>query len=116
VELRDVERDRIHLEVRVVLTNQHDKRTAEIGRSAWPAVVNTLARFEIVEIRVAPNPGGPAATAAVTVLPSSSTTVPSTVEGPPPYASEMDCKEVPGLKKKSLGRFYWNLKWPFWKE
>jgi len=55
-ELRDVERDRICLEVRVVLSNQAEKKTAEIGRSAWSVVVPTLARFEIIEIRVAPPP------------------------------------------------------------
>lgn len=71
-ELKDVERDRICLEVRVVLSNQHERRTAEIGRSAWSVVVNTLARFEIIEIRVATPP---------------KSTSGSIVE-PPPYASE----------------------------
>jgi len=75
-ELRDVERDRICLEVRVVLSNQAEKKTAEIGRSAWSVVVPTLARFEIIEIRVAPPPKSAMAS-------SSSSTE------PPPYASEM---------------------------
>jgi len=73
-EIRDVDRDRICLEVRVVLSNQHEKKTAEIGRSAWSVVVPTLARFEIIEIRVAPAPKP------VTASSSSE---------PPPYASEM---------------------------
>jgi hypothetical protein len=77
-ELKDVERYRIRLEVRVMLSNQPGKRTAEIGRSAWSAVVYTLARFEIVEIRVAPPPMDTAA--------SSSST--SAVVEPPPYPSD----------------------------
>ena len=76
-ELREVDRDRIGLEVRVVLSNQQERKKAEISRSAWSAVVTTLARFEIVEIRV----GLPSNSAAAS---SSSTT--SAVE-PPPYAS-----------------------------
>jgi hypothetical protein len=87
MELRDVDRDRISLEVRVVLSNQHERRTAEIGRSAWPVVVNTLARFEIVEIRVAPSPKATA---------TSSNSTGAVVE-PPPYPSEagwqLDLKE-----------------------
>ena len=35
--------------------NQHEK-TAKISRKAWPVVVARLARFEIVEIRIAPPP------------------------------------------------------------
>ncbi|KAH9988036.1 hypothetical protein BJV77DRAFT_906152, partial [Russula vinacea] len=50
LELKDVERERISLEVHVVLKNQQARRTAEIGRTAWPVVVASLARFEIVEI------------------------------------------------------------------
>jgi hypothetical protein len=77
-ELRDVDRDRICLEVRVVLSNQQERKKAEISRSAWSAVVTTLARFEIVEIRVAlPSDSAPA--------PSSSTT-----SEPPPYNSKTD--------------------------
>lgn len=53
-ELKDVERQRISFEVYVVLKGNSVRRTAEIGRSAWPFVVSSLARFEIVEIRVAP--------------------------------------------------------------
>lgn len=52
-ELRDVERDRICLEVGVVLPDQQ-KKTAQISRSAWSALVPSLMRFEIVEIRVTP--------------------------------------------------------------
>jgi hypothetical protein len=63
-----------------VLSNQSEKKTAEIGRSAWSLVVATLARFEIVEIRVAP----PSKSAAA----SSSSTAP--VVEPPPYISESD--------------------------
>ncbi|KAF8489553.1 hypothetical protein F5888DRAFT_1638548 [Russula emetica] len=55
LELKDVEPQRINLEVHVVLRDhQQARRTAEIGRTAWPFVVPSLARFEIVEIRVAP--------------------------------------------------------------
>jgi hypothetical protein len=36
--------------------NQHEKKTAKISRKAWSVVVARLARFEIVEIRVAPPP------------------------------------------------------------
>jgi len=77
-ELKDVERDRISLEVHVVLKNQQTRRTAEIGRTAWSVVVASLARFEIVEIRVAPLPAPKIAVA------SSQS---SSIE-PPPYASE----------------------------
>lgn len=76
-ELKDVERDQIRLEVRVVLNNQPERRTAEIGRSAWSIVVSTLARFEIVEIRVAP----PKDTGA-------SSSSKSAVVEPPPYPSD----------------------------
>lgn len=79
-ELRDVDRDRICLEVRVVLSSQQERKKAEISRSAWSAVVTTLARFEIVEIRVALPSDSAAA-------PSSSTT--SAAE-PPPYNSKTD--------------------------
>jgi hypothetical protein len=53
-ELKDVERGRIHFEVKVDLGKMQQTGTAEIGRGAWPLVVPSLARFEIVEIRVAP--------------------------------------------------------------
>jgi hypothetical protein len=76
-ELKDVERERICLEVRVVLNNQPERRTAEIGRSAWPIVVSTLARFEIVEVRVAPPKDAPASSSSKSVV----------VE-PPPYPSD----------------------------
>ena len=81
-ELRDVDRDRICLEVRVVLSNQQERKKAEISRSAWSAVVTTLARFEIVEIRVTL----PSDSAAV---PSGSSSTTSAAE-PPPYASKID--------------------------
>jgi hypothetical protein len=75
VELRDVERERISLEVHVVLKNQQVRRTAEIGRTAWPVVVASLARFEIVEIRVASEPKALSSAQASSV-------------SPPPYVSE----------------------------
>lgn len=56
-----------------MLKNQKTPRTAEIGRTAWPFVVPSLARFEIVEIRVA---------SPVALSPQA-----SAVE-PPPYAPE----------------------------
>ncbi len=80
-ELKDVERERISLEVHVILKNQQTRRTAEIGRTAWSAVVASLARFEIVEIRVAPAPPNPKAAMGLSSSQSSS------IE-PPPYASE----------------------------
>jgi len=52
-ELRDVSRDRICLEVRVMHSHQS---TVEIGRTAWPFLVATLARFDIVDVCVAPPP------------------------------------------------------------
>ncbi len=56
-ELKDVDRDRISLEVHVKLSKERASTmktaTAEIGRSVWSIVVPSLARFEIVEIRVA---------------------------------------------------------------
>ena len=58
-ELKDVERDRIILEIHVVIKKQQTHRTTEIGRTAWSAVVATLGRFEIVEIRVAGAPPNP---------------------------------------------------------
>ena len=81
LELKDVERERISLEVHVVLKNQQTRRTAEIGRTAWSVVIASLARFEIVEIRVAPAPPNPKAEAGLSSSQS------STVQ-PPPYASE----------------------------
>ena len=64
-----------------MLKNQQTRRTAEIGRTAWSVVVASLARFEIVEIRVAPAPPNPKAAMGLAGSQSSS------VE-PPPYASE----------------------------
>jgi hypothetical protein len=81
LELKDVQRELISLEVHVVLKNQQVRRTAEIGRTAWPVVVASLARFEIVEIRVTSVP----TTGKAAVALSSSQA--STVE-PPPYVSE----------------------------
>lgn len=63
-----------------MLKNQQVRRTAEIGRTAWSVVVASLARFEIVEVRVASVPPPKAAVA----LSSSQA---SAVE-PPPYVSE----------------------------
>ncbi|KAI9462611.1 hypothetical protein F5148DRAFT_1213109 [Russula earlei] len=77
-ELNDVERSRIGLEVRVVLSNQGERKAAEIGRSAWSAVIRTLAQFEIVEIRVAPS------TKPARAISSAG----SSVSGPPPYSDE----------------------------
>jgi len=59
-ELRAVDRSWIRFEVRVVLTNQPERKAAEIGRTAWSVVINTLARFEVIEVRVAtpPKPAG----------------------------------------------------------
>jgi len=51
--LRDVGRDRICLEIRVMHSHQ---KTVEIGRTAWPFLVATLARFDIVDVCVAPPP------------------------------------------------------------
>ena len=78
MELKDVERERISLEVHVVLKNQQTRKTAEIGRTAWSVVVASLARFEIVEVRVAPPPPNLKVEEGL----SSSTTE------PPPYASD----------------------------
>jgi len=82
LELKDVERERISLEVHVVVKNQQTRRTAEIGRTAWPVVIASLARFEIVEIRVAPAATPPPTKTEAFSSPQSSTTE------PPPYASE----------------------------
>ena len=70
-ELKDIDRDLISLEVQVSLRGQNLRRTVQIGRMAWPAVIRTLPRFETVEICIAPPP-----------QPSSSSLI------PPPYASE----------------------------
>ncbi|KAI0301570.1 hypothetical protein B0F90DRAFT_1628468 [Multifurca ochricompacta] len=59
-ELRNIDRDLICLEIRVVFNNQKERKTAQIGRMAWSAVVATLARYEIVEIRVSSSPAQPA--------------------------------------------------------
>jgi hypothetical protein len=67
-----------------VLKNQQARRTAEIGRTAWPVVVASLARFEIVEIRVASGPPVPPKPMGAI---SSSSSRSSTSE-PPPYVSE----------------------------
>ena len=80
-ELRDVERDRIRLEVRVAHSQQ---RTVEIGRTAWPSIVATLARFEIVEVCVTPPPRPP---------PWSVRASSSSVVGSTPYGSETGLPE-----------------------
>lgn len=74
-ELKDVDRNLICLEVRVVLNNQVERKTARIGRMAWAPVVATLAQYEIVEVHVASPP-------AASPAPKPSVTQ------PPPYASE----------------------------
>jgi len=53
-DLRRFERDQIYLEAHVVPSNQHEKKAAKIDRTAWPVIVATLSRFDVVEIRVAP--------------------------------------------------------------
>ena len=55
---------------------------AEIGRSVWPIIVPSLARFEIVEIRVAPVP---APTGKTVVALSGSQ---ASAFEPPPYTPE----------------------------
>ena len=80
-ELRDVERDRIRLEVRVAHSQQ---RTVEIGRTAWPSIVATLARFEIVEVCVTPPPRPP---------PWSVRATSTSVVGSTPYGSETGLPE-----------------------
>jgi hypothetical protein len=57
-----------------------ESRMAVIGRTAWPIVVVSLARFEIVEIRVTPSVAPETATVAL------SSSQASTIE-PPPYAT-----------------------------
>jgi len=83
-ELRDIERDRICLEIYVVHPDQQ-KQTAQISRSVWSVIVPSLTRFEIVEIRVVP----PTPTAASS---SFRTTVVD-----PPHASEMSWHLVSNL-------------------
>ena len=104
-ELKDVDRERISFEVYVALKDKYRKRyrdkqakakstrrTAEIGRTAWPFVVPSLARFEIVEIRVAPvrvrvSSVVPGET--MMAVKSSQSQASSAVVGrPPPYAPE----------------------------
>ena len=80
IELKDIECERIALEVHVVLKNQQFHRTAEIGRTAWPVVVASLERFEIVEIRVASE-----LLKVPAMIPSRSQSSSSEL---PPYASE----------------------------
>jgi len=69
-ELRDIERDRISLEVRVVHMQRSHQGTIKIGRTAWPFLVATLARFDIVEVCVALLPRFvPASSSSVVELP-----------------------------------------------
>jgi hypothetical protein len=77
-ELKDVERERISFEIKVNLPKTKESRTAEIGRTAWPIMVASLARFEIVEIRVAAHV---APETAVSLSSSQASAV-----DPPPYA------------------------------
>jgi len=72
-ELRDVDRDLICLEVRVIVSNQTEHKRAQISRAAWPVVLPTLVRYEIVHVRVASPPHANA------------------VSQPPPYASKGSC-------------------------
>jgi hypothetical protein len=95
--LRRFERDRIYLEARVVPSNQHEKKAAKIDRTAWPAVVATLSRFDVVEIRVAPKvtpkvkpkaaPKAVPKAVPMVAAASSSSAARSVVESlPPPYS------------------------------
>ncbi|KAF8266546.1 hypothetical protein EI94DRAFT_1732898 [Lactarius quietus] len=77
-ELREVDRNLIGLEVRVVIKDQAERKTARIGRMAWSVLVASLAQFEIVEIHVESPPV--AACACSASKPS--------VAQPPPYAPE----------------------------
>ena len=83
-ELKDVERQRISFEVKVDLPKTLGSKTAEIGRVAWPIVMASLVRFEIVEIRVAPVP---VPVAPETVMAPSRSQA-SAVEPPPPHTPE----------------------------
>ncbi|KAN0130265.1 hypothetical protein V8E53_011888 [Lactarius tabidus] len=75
-ELRDVDRNLICLEVRVVLNSQPaELGTARICRMAWSPVVASLVQYEIVEIHVESPPAA-----------ACSASKPSVA--PPPYASE----------------------------
>ena len=62
IELRDIERERIIFEVELSRRRERRSRTVEIGRAAWPVVVASLVRFDIVEIRVATEPTRPPVT------------------------------------------------------
>jgi len=53
LELRDIERDQISLEVCVVHMQRSHQGTIKIGQTAWPFLVTTLAHFDIVEVCVA---------------------------------------------------------------
>ena len=55
-ELRDIDRDRIYLEVCVMHSHQ---RPVKIGRTAWPFIFATLARFHVVDVCVASPPPPP---------------------------------------------------------
>ena len=81
-ELKDVELQRISFEVKVDLPETLGSKTAEIGRMAWPIVIASLVRFEIVEIRVAPVPVAPE----TMIAPSRSQA--SAVEPPHPHTPE----------------------------
>jgi len=96
-DLRRFERDRIYLEARVVPSKHEKKKAAKIDKTAWPVVVDTLSRSDIVEIRVAPpdedphkvTPNLKAAPKAVPMVAaaSSNSAVRSVVESlPPPYS------------------------------
>ncbi|KAH9977356.1 hypothetical protein BGW80DRAFT_1122640, partial [Lactifluus volemus] len=55
-ELRNVDRERISLEVHSPqsVRGQAPRSTVQIGRMAWLPVISTLSRFEVVEVCVAP--------------------------------------------------------------
>ena len=76
-ELKDVDPSMIYLEVRVVLNNQAERKTARIGRMAWAPVISTLAQYEIVEVHVDSPP----------VVPSPAPQ--PSITQPPPYASDV---------------------------
>ena len=67
------------MEVEISKHRERRTRTAEIGQAAWPVVVASLVRFDIVEIRVATERIGPPVTTYSSQYSSSE---------PPSYASE----------------------------
>ncbi|KAI0250712.1 hypothetical protein BJV78DRAFT_1127648 [Lactifluus subvellereus] len=80
--LRNVDRDRICLGVR----HQSQRGTAQIGRTAWPIVLATLTRFELVEVQVASPPQA------------------NVVTQPPPYVSEAGWRKSSHMDPASPSR------------